>query len=245
MTLPFMAAQRTVSSSASSALVQVPYVPGMERTWVDGKPPHGFAPDGSWVSLVAGVNADGSVVGGRDPTTGRYAPGDAYIGNRPVYYTENGIGGSARPYQDPDGFTGKRSDFESGSGGTGGTAYIAPPTNAPAQAPVAVATAPIALPTMRAGDDGSRPAAFDTPAPTSMLNANRAESKGGYIGAERAPGEYLINGVRVDQDGAQILPTNNTTATAPGIDWKKYLPVAIVVLILIGIAFALRSKRSS
>ena len=91
-----------------------------------GRPPHAIATDGSWVSLVHGVNADGSFQSGRDPLTGEYWPGDAWIGLRPVYYLDRG----AVPFMDPDGFADTYAAFVNGFGGAPGTGtiYVAPPT---------------------------------------------------------------------------------------------------------------------
>ena len=114
--------------ASSSSVVVLPFDRAHYAQLVDaqGRPPHAIAGDGSWVSLVHGVNADGSFQSGRDPLTGEYWPGDAWIGLRPVYYVDLG----PVPFMDPDGFNDTKAAFEHGFGGAPGTGsvYVAPPT---------------------------------------------------------------------------------------------------------------------
>lgn len=98
-----------------------------------GRPPLAVGTDGEWISLVHGVNVDGSFMTGKDPLTGKYWPGDAQLGGpggRVVYYNDLG----PVPFMDPDGFQGWKKDFDQGfGGGSSGSVYIAPPVALPGQ----------------------------------------------------------------------------------------------------------------
>jgi hypothetical protein len=69
-----------------------------------------------------------------------------------------------------------------------------------------------------------------------VLNVNRDQDK-----TMTAPATGPANPYVAPSD-AQILPTSNTTATAVTIDWKKYLPIVLGLVLLIAIALALRSR---
>lgn len=72
-----------------------------------------------------------------------------------------------------------------------------------------------------------------------VLNANRPVDGGGATETRTTTGDLHA------PDRAQVLPTNNTTASAVGVNWQKYAPYALGILALILLLLALRGKRST
>jgi hypothetical protein len=116
--------------------------------------------------------------------------------------------------------------------------------------PVFTLPQPIVPPVVAPGPAQVQNAQPLAPTGGQVLNANRpAESPVDSAGNTRTMTTDLLpstpNVLPLSPGGAQVLPTNNTTATTVVASWRKYVPYALGIVALLLLVYAAKSRKRS